>query len=52
MDKIFEKNYSFHVKQHTTGKVQYLVFTNFALVLTKCYFWEEDLALDYNSVQF
>ena len=35
MDKIFETISSFHVKQHTTGKVQFLLFSSFLLVLTK-----------------
>ena len=33
--KIFETNSSFHVKQHTTGKVQFLFFSSILLVLTK-----------------
>ena len=35
MDKIFETISSLHVKQHTTGKVQFLLFSSFLLVLTK-----------------
>ena len=35
MDKIFETISSFYVKQHTTGKVQFLLFSSFLLVLTK-----------------
>ena len=50
--KIFETNSSFHVKQRTTGKVQFLFFSSFLLVLTKFSFWEEDWALDYNSMTF
>ena len=38
MDKIFETISSFHVKQHTTGKVQFLLFSSFLLVLTKSSF--------------
>ena len=37
MDKIFETNSSFHVKQRTTGKVQYYcsdVFANINKILT------------------
>ena len=40
--KIFETNYSFHVKQRATAKVQFLFFGRFLLVLTKFSFWEED----------
>ena len=50
--KIFETNSSFHVKQCTTGKVQFLFFSSFLLVLTKFSFWEEDWALGYNSMIF
>ena len=41
-----------HVKQRTTGKVQFLVSSTFLLVLTKFSFWEEDLALGYTSITF
>ena len=34
------------------GKVQYPVFSNFSLVLTKFSFTEEDRALGYTSVEF
>ena len=50
--KIFETNSSFHVKQRITGKVQFLFFSSFLLVLTKSSFWEEDWALGYNSMKF
>ena len=40
MDKIFETNSTFHVKKRTTGKVQFLFFDNFLLVLIKFLFWE------------
>ena len=33
--KIFETNYSFHVKWCTTEKVEFLFFKSFLLVLTK-----------------
>ena len=33
--KIYQTNCSFSVKQHPTGKVQFLFFKNFFLVLTK-----------------
>ena len=36
---------SFHVKQHTTGKVQFMFFRRFLLVLTKFSFQEEDGAI-------
>ena len=50
--KIFEKNSSFHVKQHTTGKVQFLFSRSLLLVLAKFSFWEEEWALGYNSMKF
>ena len=50
--KIFEANSSFHVKQRTTGKAQFLFFSSFLLVLTIFSFWEEDWALGYNSMKF
>ena len=34
--KIFQTNCSFSVKEHPTGKVQFLFFNIFLLVLTKC----------------
>ena len=52
MDKIFEKNSSFHVKKYTTGKVRFLFSRKLLLVLTKFYFWEEDWALGYTSMKF
>ena len=52
MDKIFENNLGFHEKFCSRGKSQYLVFSNFLLVLTIFSFWEEDWALDYNSTEF
>ena len=33
--KIFETNSSFHVKQHNTGKAQFLFFSSFLQLLTK-----------------
>ena len=50
--KIFETNSGFHVKQRTTGKVQFLFSRSILLVLTKFSFWEEDWALRYNSMNF
>ena len=46
MGKIFETNSNFHIKQRTSGKVQFLLFI-FLVVLTKFLFWEED----YNHLQ-
>ena len=40
--KLFETNSSFHMKSHTTGKVQFLFFRRFLLILTKFSFPEED----------
>ena len=52
MDKIFETNSCFHVKtSFTTGKVQFLFFRGFFLLLTKFSFWEEDRVLYYNSMK-
>ena len=45
MNKIFAKNFSFQVKQRTTGEVQFLFSRRFLLVLIKFSFWEEDWAL-------
>ena len=50
--KIFKRNSSFHVKQRTTGKVQFLFFSCFLLGVTKFSFWEEDWALGYSSMKF
>ena len=47
--KVLETNSSFHVKERTTGKVQFLFFREFLLLLT---FWEEDRGLGNNSVKF
>ena len=52
IDKIFQKNLTFHVKYCSRGKVQFLVFSNFLLALTIFSFWEEDWALDYYSMEF
>ena len=37
--KIFETNSGFHVKQRHTGKVQFLFFSSFWLVLKNFSFW-------------
>ena len=52
MDKIFEKNSSFHLKERTTAKISFLLFSSFLLLSTKFLFWEEDWALGYNYVMF
>ena len=44
-----ETSYDF---QCNRGKVQYLAFSNFWLVLTIFSFWEEEWTLDYNSMEF
>ena len=50
--KVLETNSSFHVKERTTGKVQFLFFRKFLLLLTKFSFWGEDRGLGNNSVKF
>ena len=50
--KIFETNSSFHVKQRTTGKVQFLFFKSFLLVLTKLSFSQGGWGLGYDSMKF
>ena len=40
--KTFWTNSSFHKKYRATGKVQFLFFRRFLLVLTKCSFREKD----------
>ena len=52
IQKIFETNSGFHVKQRPTGKVQFLFFSSFWLLLKKFSFWQEDWALVYNSSKF
>ena len=42
MEKIFETNSSFHVKQHTTGKVQFLFSRSLLLVLINFPFGEKE----------
>ena len=55
-DKTFKKNLRFHVKYWSRGKVQYLVFGNFLLVLAIFHFGlfqtGLDWTLDYNSMEF
>ena len=50
--KMFQTNPSFHVKQHTTEKVQFLFFRRFLLELTKFSFCKEDYILGNNSIKF
>ena len=50
--KIFEKNYAFHVKQCTMGKLHFLLFKSFLLVLTIFPFQEEDEVLGNNPLNF
>ena len=52
MTKAFETSSSFHVKWGTTGKVQFLFFKGFLLVLIKFSFWGGDWALGYNYMGF
>ena len=52
IDKILGEILRFLVKCCSKGKVQYLVFSNFLLVLTIYSFWEEDWTLDYNYMEF
>ena len=51
-DKISEINCSFHVKQRTAGKVCFLFFERFPLVLTKLSFWQGHWVPGYHSLQF
>ena len=50
MDKIYGKNPSFHVKYHTTGKVHFIFFRSFLLVLIKFSFWVEGWAIGFLKV--
>ena len=49
---IFETNSGFHVKWRTTGKVSFLFFKSFLLVLTKFLFWRGGWGLAYYSMKF
>ena len=49
--KIFETNSSFQVKLRATGKVHFIFFKSFLLVLTKSLFWHEDWTLGYPSTK-
>ena len=50
VEKIFETNFSFHVKQPMESSIS--IFKNILLVLIKFLFWKEDWALGYNSMKF
>ena len=51
-DKMFETMFRFDAKQCTMGKVQYLAFSNFSLVLAKISFWEGHWETGDNFMQF
>ena len=50
--KISETNFSFHVKERTTEKVQTLFLGTFLLVLTKFLLWQAGWELGYHSLKF
>ena len=50
MEKIFEINSSFHVKQRMESSIS--IFQSIFLVLIKLLLWKEYLALGYNSMKF
>ena len=50
--KISENNYSFHLKWCTMGKVSFLFFKSFLLVVTKPSCWDGHWALGYHSMEF
>ena len=50
--KIFDTNSSSHVKRRTTGKVKFLFFSRFLIVLTRFPFREGDQTLGNNSMKF
>ena len=50
--KIFETNSTFDVKQRTTGKVSFLFFKSFPLVLSKLSFWQGGWGLGYHCMKF
>ena len=50
--KVSETNSSIHVKWCTTGKVEFLFFKSFLLVLTKLSFWQGVMALRHHSMKF
>ena len=52
IQKIFETNSSFYVKQQPMGNVQFLFFRSFWLVLKNVSIWQEDWAVVYNSSKF
>ena len=52
INRVFKTNSSFHVKQHSAGKVKFLLFKGFLLVQTKFSFWQGEWALGYRSMEF
>ena len=50
--RIFETNFSFDVKQHTTEKIKSLFLVALLLVRTKFLFWHGVLALSSHSIKF
>ena len=50
IDEVFETNYSFRVKQHTTEKLWFLFFKSFLLVLEKLSISLGDWVLGYHSI--
>ena len=49
---IFGANSSFRVKYRTGGKVEFLFFGGFLLVLVGLSFWRAGWALGYHSMEF
>ena len=47
-----DNHYCYNHSQNFAGKVQFHFFSNFLLILAKFSFWEDDWALDYNSMKF
>ena len=50
--RISETNSSFRGKQRIVGKVKFLFYKSFLLVLTKLSFWQGNWALGYHSMGF
>ena len=52
INKIFETNSNFHVKQRITGKVQFLFFNTFFASINKIFFFsQKNWALGYHSMR-
>ena len=47
---LFQQNHGQNIWDSTTGKIRFLFLRGLLTILTKLSFWEEDLALSYNSV--